>query len=594
MNHAVDGQKRTVSGFRIKLFAVLMLIVAGLVAIGLIVGQRNITANVERDLQRDFQAQLTALHKLQELRDSALAERCRILSDKPRIHAALEDNALDLLYASAKDELRDLMQPNATDVDQPVSSLHATFYRFLDSSGAVLPPTNVKNVGELNPSGEAQLNLKKLPDKQQTGFVVEDPHDARVAFHQVIALPIFSTETGELISALVVGFKPFELTGKGAAGMKSGIWSGGILHFPHLSEAGRRALSERIARAVSKGSNDGNNFITSVDGTQQLLFFKQLNPDSIFAPAYEICVYPLAESISQLHRLRWKIGTAGVFLLLGGFVVSQFAVAHLSRPVEQLAVDSQQNRAEREKAEAALETATEELERSSRYSADASHQLKSPVTILRTGLEQLLQREDFTPEIYEELSAMLHQTRRLTDVIDDLLLLARMDAGHLKIRSQRVNLSLLIEQWLDDLSALSETPEIQIEKQVPQALYICGEREYLSLIVQNLLENAWKYNRPNGVLRITVGEKDGEVVLTIGNTGRTIPTSEHEHIFERFYRDAGGTSIIGHGLGLSLARELARLHGGDLRLVRSANDWTAFDLRLPVANGFPGEESCVA
>src|SRR5207247_9003587 len=119
----------------------------------------------------------------------------------------------------------------------------------------------------------------------------------------------------------------------------------------------------------------------------------------------------------------------------------------LAMTVNKLSLDSDGNRAQRKRAEAALSSTAEELERSTRYSADASHQLKSPVTVFRLGLESLLAREDFKPEVYEELSALLHQTHRLTGVIDDLLLLSRMDAGHLQIASAPVNLSQLVDEW---------------------------------------------------------------------------------------------------------------------------------------------------
>src|SRR4029077_10533055 len=158
-------------------------------------------------------------------------------------------------------------------------------------------------------------------------------------------------------------------------------------------------------------------------------------------------------------------------------------------PVKKLALDSEENRARRRRAEAALASTAEELERSARYSADASHQLKSPVTVLRVGIESLLSREDFKPEVYEELSGLLHQTHRLTGVIDDLLLLARMDAGHLEIKAESDNLSQLMEEWLDDLSALPDAPEVTIEKDIPSNLYVAGERRYTSLVVQNVLEN---------------------------------------------------------------------------------------------------------
>ena len=112
--------------------------------------------------------------KLEELRNAALAERCSALAAKPRIHAAIEDNALDLLYPSAKDELRDLMGKAAEQRSRTGPLLHARFYRFLDPTGAVLPPPNPEEVGELGPKTEAQLALSKLPDAQQIGYIREN------------------------------------------------------------------------------------------------------------------------------------------------------------------------------------------------------------------------------------------------------------------------------------------------------------------------------------------------------------------------------------------------------------------------------------
>src|SRR6266480_2820748 len=86
------------------------------------------------------------------------------------------------------------------------------------------------------------------------------------------------------------------------------------------------------------------------------------------------------------------------------------------------------------------------------------------LTVLRAGLESLLNREDFKPEVYHELSGLLHQTYRLTGVIDDLLLLSRMDAGHVEIDSKPVNLSEVIEEWLDDLGALPDSLDVKMEK----------------------------------------------------------------------------------------------------------------------------------
>jgi signal transduction histidine kinase len=395
-------------------------------------------------------------------------------------------------------------------------------------------------------------------------------------------VPIFSTDTGDLVSALVIGFKPFELEDK-LTGMQSGIWVGGNLHMPALAPSAQTSLTEKITSALNDSGSDQNYFRVEVGGAPQLLFYKRLNPASLFPPAYEICVHPIAPWTAQLNRLRWQIGGAGALLLLGGFVASHFVALRMSAPLKKLAADSEENRAERERAEAALATTAEELERSTRYSADASHQLKSPLTVLRIGLESLLEREGFKREIYEELSTLLHQTRRLTGVIEDLLLLSRMDAGHLQIASTPVNLSQLVDEWLDDLGALSDSPDVTIEKEFPPGLFVVGEKRYMSLIVQNLLENARKYNRAGGRIRVSALGNGRAVVLKIGNTGPTIAPGEN--IFERFHHSSSPSAASGHGIGLNLARELARLHGGELRLVRSENDWTEFEVRFSSANG---------
>ena len=582
MSSAVEKRDKGVARFRTRLFTAMMIVVATLTALGFYLAQRKVTADAERNLQQIFQNELSSLHKLEELRHAALADRCNALAAKSRIHAAIEDNAIDLLYPSAKDELRDLMEGEEPPPAQVTNWLHAKFYRFLDSAGAVIKPLNPHDVGELNSDTEAQLALSELPDKQQIGYVLENTQAGGRAIDEVIAVPIFSTDTGEVISALVIGFKPLELENK-HTGMKSGIWTHGQLYLPALPTASQNTVNEKVADALANSDQDEDNFRVDAGGAPQLLFYKRLNPDSQFPPAYEICVYPLSYSLEELRRLRWQVGGAGALLLLGGFIASHLVALRFSAPVKKLALDSEENRAKRRRAEAALASTAEELERSTRYSADASHQLKSPVTVLRVGLESLLEREDFKPEVYEELSGLLHQTHRLTGVIEDLLLLSRMDAGHLQIASTPVNLSQLVDEWLDDLGALPDSPDVKIEKEFPPGLFVAGEKRYTSLVVQNLLENARKYNRPGGRIRVSASANGGGVVLTVGNTGCVIAPGEN--IFERFHHSSTPAAVSGHGIGLNLARELARLHGGDLRLVRSENDWTEFEVRFSAANG---------
>src|SRR4029077_14388797 len=113
-------------------------------------------------------------------------------------------------------------------------------------------------------------------------------------------------------------------------------------------------------------------------------------------------------------------------------------------------------------------------------------------TVFRVGLESLLAREDFKPEVYEELSALLHETHRLTGVIDDLLLLSRMDAGHLQIATTSVNLSELVDEWLDDLGALPDSLDVKIEKEFPRSLFVAGGKSYTSPLFEKPLEKRAK------------------------------------------------------------------------------------------------------
>jgi signal transduction histidine kinase len=141
----------------------------------------------------------------------------------------------------------------------------------------------------------------------------------------------------------------------------------------------------------------------------------------------------------------------------------------------------------------------------------------------------------------------------------------------------------LVDEWLDDLSALPDPLGLEIKANVPSALYIAGERRYASLVLQNLLENARKYNRPGGRIQVNGRADDSSVYLTVGNTGPAIPVEMQPLIFERFSRGTNGEKVAGHGLGLNLARELVRLHGGTMRLVSSDEKWTEFEVRFRAA-----------
>ncbi len=576
MSPAAESRTSGIRRFRVKLLVGMMMVVSTLTSLGIFFAERRAAEDAQADLQRDFELELSSLHRLQDLRNAAVADRSRKLAQNARIHAALEDNALDLLYPSARDELRDLMAPAAPDEVESAETLHARFYRFLDIHGAVIPPPS-DDAGVLLPNEEARLAQSRLSPKLQIGYLARRDEAGRPTVDEMIAVPIRSTETNEVIAALVLGFKPVETVAHGeAVGMKSGILADGKLQLPALNQAAEEQVAREVARDLAQPGEQDESLRTTLEGVPHLLFYKKLNLDSDYPPAYEVCVYPLDQLLARQSRLRWQILGAGGVLLVGGFVVSHLLSRRLSRPVEALAVVSEENFTQRQRAEAELQTTSEELQRSARFSADASHQLKSPITVLRAGLDSLLAREGFPEEVYEEVSTLIHQTYRLTGVVEDLLLLSRMDAGKLQLTLKTVDLSELVDEWLDDLQAMPDAADLQVETDIPEGLQIAGETKYTSLVVQNLLDNARKYNRPGGTIRISAHQSGRTVELRVTNTGRGIPFAEQPFIFERFHRAGASAEVPGHGLGLNLARELVRLHGGELRLVRSDSEWTEF------------------
>jgi signal transduction histidine kinase len=583
VNPSAEPRPAGIRRFRAKLTVAMMLVVSLLTSLGIYVAQRRAAADARADLHRDFELELASLHRLQDLRTAAVVDRSKALAQNARIHAALEDNALDLLYPSARAELRDLMERVIPDQPDVTDALRARFYRFLDNHGAVIAPP-AGDAGELSPSEQEQLAQNGVPETMQAGYLARQDAAGRPTVDEMIAVPIRSTETNEVIAALVLGFKPVATIARNAAaGMKSGILVGNKLQLPAFDRAAGEQIAREVKRDVAQADDKERSREMRIGGVRHLLFFKRLNLHSNYPPAYEVCVYPLTQLLDRQRQLRWQFIAAGGVLLLGGFVVSHFFSRRLSQPVEKLAVVSEENLAQRQRAEAELQTTAEELERSARFSADASHQLKSPITVLRAGLDSLLARDGFSPEVYEEISSLVHQTYRLTGVVEDLLTLSRMDAGALRLNLQAVNLTQLVEELIEDLQAMPDGPDLHLEANIPANLQIAGEMKYTALVVQNLLDNARKYNRPGGTIRISAREENKQVELRVANTGRGIPSEAQPHIFERFQRAGASEDVAGHGLGLNLARELVRLHGGELRLVRSDSEWTEFSVRFSAA-----------
>ena len=217
-----------------------------------------------------------------------------------------------------------------------------------------------------------------------------------------------------------------------------------------------------------------------------------------------------------------------------------------------------------------------------RFSADASHQLKTPVTILRAGLDHLSYGTDLNEAQAAEVSMLRQQTRRLTTLIEDLLLLALADAGRMLLDRRDFDLVPLVEAAVDDLLALVHDGKIEVKMDLPEKLPVKADRRLIGMVLQNLVENAAKYTAHDGCIRLAAFLDSDSVSITVANTGKGISVADRDLVFERFRRgsDTGG-KVEGHGLGLNIARELARAHNGDVVLKTTDPDWTVFELRLP-------------
>ena len=221
-------------------------------------------------------------------------------------------------------------------------------------------------------------------------------------------------------------------------------------------------------------------------------------------------------------------------------------------------------------------------ETAARFSADASHQLKTPVSILRAGLDHLSRETSLSEGQAAEVSLLRQQTRRLTALIEDLLLLAQVDAGRLDMEVACIDLNPLVANACDDLETMVAASDISVEMHLPEKLPALADRRRVALVLQNLVENAAKYTAAGGKVRISGSLANGWSSIQVANTGEAIPEEDREHLFDRFRRGSKvGENVRGHGLGLNIARELIRAHGGDLTLNSTESGWIEFEFRLP-------------
>ena len=222
-----------------------------------------------------------------------------------------------------------------------------------------------------------------------------------------------------------------------------------------------------------------------------------------------------------------------------------------------------------------------------RFSADAAHELKTPLTILQGQLHQALHSAPADSDEQRTYAGLLEEVQRLKSIVRKLLLLAQSDAGRLRLALERVNLTAELEALCEDVPLLA--PGLALQAELAPQVCVMADPDLLRQAVQNLFSNALKYNREGGAVECRLRQEEATVVFTLANTTDSGLWLDRERLFDRFYRGdpSRNRQVEGSGLGLSLAREISRAHGGDLILDASETreGWVGFRLTLPAKAG---------
>ncbi len=219
------------------------------------------------------------------------------------------------------------------------------------------------------------------------------------------------------------------------------------------------------------------------------------------------------------------------------------------------------------------------------FTLNASHELKTPLTIMHSTLEQTITRADATEHEREDAVALLEEVQRLSTIVGQLSFLARADVGLVSFSREKVALHDLVKDLAEEIAILATGKNLTVSVSLGEPVVVSGDRMRLRQLLLNLGDNAVKYNEDGGEIELTLHEKDGEAILTICNTGVSLSPELNTRVFEPFFRgDSAHNSVIeGSGLGLSIARSIVEAHSGRLDFETLADGHTCVTLSLPLA-----------
>ena len=241
---------------------------------------------------------------------------------------------------------------------------------------------------------------------------------------------------------------------------------------------------------------------------------------------------------------------------------------------------------------AVFNSMTERLElsfnRIREFTLHASHELKTPLTVMRGELELALE-ENPDPLLRERLLSQIDEIGRLTNIVDGLTLLTKADAGQVMLQREAVALEELMTDCLADAQILARPYQVEVQLSRCDAMTLPGDRHRLRQLLLNLTDNAIKYNHPGGTVSLALTAAGGAAEITIANTGPGIPPAILPRVFDRFFRGdpAHSPTTDGCGLGLSIAQWIVKAHTGSIGITSQPGSLTIVTVHLPVVPDSP-------
>ena len=235
-----------------------------------------------------------------------------------------------------------------------------------------------------------------------------------------------------------------------------------------------------------------------------------------------------------------------------------------------------------------------------RFTADASHELKTPLTVLRADVERAMNPKSSHTEQLVALEEALQETSRMADLVDSLLTLARADEGRFELVAEPIRLEPLTREVFETAVILGEDAGLEVSLPVIEDAVVLGDRPRLRQLFLNLVTNAIKYTPRGGKVEVSLARRLNEVTFTVRDTGIGIAAADLPYVFERFWRADRARSRVaaergGWGLGLSISQYIAQAHGGRLEVQSRLGRGTTFTVTLPLptdeeilGNGRPG------